>query len=144
FYHIWQDILCIPITTVASESAFSTGGLIVDESRSSLSPKTVEELVCAGDWIKQYDDPMNLVPVLLKSHSVQEITDREQEAMAMELTVVSIENSVVAGLGFGFLLGMGSALETLCGQAFGAGRLRMLGIYMQSQRSWVIFCSAQP
>ncbi|KAF8377464.1 hypothetical protein HHK36_030842 [Tetracentron sinense] len=33
-------------------------------------------------------------------------------------------------------LGMGSALETLCGQAFGAGKLRMLGVYMQ--RSWII------
>ncbi|KAH7515671.1 hypothetical protein FEM48_Zijuj10G0051400 [Ziziphus jujuba var. spinosa] len=33
-------------------------------------------------------------------------------------------------------LGMGSALETLCGQAFGAGQVDMLGIYMQ--RSWVI------
>lgn len=33
-------------------------------------------------------------------------------------------------------LGMGSALETLCGQAYGAGRLRMLGVYMQ--RSWII------
>ncbi|CAN6459859.1 unnamed protein product [Victoria cruziana] len=54
----------------------------------------------------------------------------------LELAAVSIENSVVAGFGFGFLLGMGSALETLCGQAFGAGRMRMLGIYMQ--RSWVI------
>nr|POE96148.1 protein detoxification 29 [Quercus suber] len=31
---------------------------------------------------------------------------------------------------------MGSALETLCGQAFGAGQIDMLGIYMQ--RSWVI------
>ncbi|KAF3781815.1 HAPLESS 2 protein [Nymphaea thermarum] len=40
----------------------------------------------------------------LVSHSVQEITDNEQEAMAMELAAVSIENSVVAGLGFGFLL----------------------------------------
>ncbi|XP_031493230.1 zinc finger BED domain-containing protein RICESLEEPER 2-like [Nymphaea colorata] len=60
--HMARDILCIPITTVAFESAFSTGGRIVDESRSSLSPKTVEELVCAGDWIKQYGDPMNLVP----------------------------------------------------------------------------------
>lgn len=28
-------------------------------------------------------------------------------------------------------LGMGSALETLCGQAFGAGEVEMLGIYMQ-------------
>lgn len=31
---------------------------------------------------------------------------------------------------------MGSALETLCGQAYGAGQVDMLGIYMQ--RSWVI------
>uniref|UniRef100_A0A803L0R9 Uncharacterized protein n=1 Tax=Chenopodium quinoa TaxID=63459 RepID=A0A803L0R9_CHEQI len=33
-------------------------------------------------------------------------------------------------------LGMGSALETLCGQAFGAKQLNMLGVYLQ--RSWVI------
>nr|GMC96684.1 protein DETOXIFICATION 29-like [Ipomoea batatas] len=33
-------------------------------------------------------------------------------------------------------MGMGSALETLCGQAFGAGQIDMLGVYMQ--RSWVI------
>lgn len=32
--------------------------------------------------------------------------------------------------------GMGSALETLCGQAFGAGQVEMLGVYMQ--RSWII------
>ncbi|XP_024029583.1 protein DETOXIFICATION 34 [Morus notabilis] len=31
---------------------------------------------------------------------------------------------------------MGSALETLCGQAFGAGQVDMLGVYMQ--RSWII------
>lgn len=31
---------------------------------------------------------------------------------------------------------MGSALETLCGQAYGAGHEDMLGVYMQ--RSWVI------
>ena len=34
---------------------------------------------------------------------------------------------------------MGSALETLCGQAYGAGQMDMLGIYMQ--RSWVILNS---
>ncbi|KAL3604129.1 hypothetical protein D5086_004988, partial [Populus alba] len=33
-------------------------------------------------------------------------------------------------------LGMGSALETLCGQAFGAGQVNLLGVYMQ--RSWII------
>ncbi|KAH6774999.1 MATE efflux family protein [Perilla frutescens var. hirtella] len=54
----------------------------------------------------------------------------------LELAAVSVENSVIAGLVFGAMWGMGSALETLCGQAFGAGQIRMLGIYMQ--RSWVI------
>ncbi|CAN6464403.1 unnamed protein product [Victoria cruziana] len=47
-----------------------------------------------------------------------------------------MENSVIAGFSFGVMLGMGSALETLCGQAYGAGQVDMLGIYMQ--RSWVI------
>lgn len=31
---------------------------------------------------------------------------------------------------------MGSAVETLCGQAYGAGQLDMLGVYLQ--RSWII------
>ncbi|KAF5195848.1 Detoxification-like protein [Thalictrum thalictroides] len=54
----------------------------------------------------------------------------------LELAAFSVENSVIAGLSFGVMMGMGSALETLCGQAYGAGQLDMLGIYMQ--RSWVI------
>ncbi|XP_058090841.1 protein DETOXIFICATION 33-like [Magnolia sinica] len=54
----------------------------------------------------------------------------------LELDAVSTENMVIAGLAFGIMLGMGSALETLCGQAFGAKQLHMLGVYMQ--RSWVI------
>ncbi|CAN1751635.1 Protein DETOXIFICATION 35 [Linum perenne] len=53
-----------------------------------------------------------------------------------ELSAVAISLSVISTFSFGFLLGMGSALETLCGQAFGAGQVHMLGIYMQ--RSWII------
>ncbi|XP_052204986.1 protein DETOXIFICATION 29-like [Diospyros lotus] len=52
------------------------------------------------------------------------------------LAAVSVGTSVISGFAFGLLMGMGSALETLCGQAFGAGQVDMLGIYMQ--RSWVI------
>ncbi|KAJ0930384.1 putative HAT dimerization domain, ribonuclease H-like superfamily [Helianthus annuus] len=47
-----RDIFCIPITTVASESAFSAGGRILDDYRSSLSKDMVEILVCGSDWIK--------------------------------------------------------------------------------------------
>ncbi|KAK4488814.1 hypothetical protein RD792_004604 [Penstemon davidsonii] len=54
----------------------------------------------------------------------------------LELAAFSIENSVIAGLSLGVMLGMGSAVETLCGQAFGAGQYDMLGVYLQ--RSWII------
>ncbi|TKY51329.1 TRANSPARENT TESTA protein 12 [Spatholobus suberectus] len=54
----------------------------------------------------------------------------------IELSAVSLINSVIGTFAFGFMLGMGSATETLCGQAFGAGQVHLLGVYMQ--RSWVI------
>ncbi|KAF7087051.1 hypothetical protein CFC21_090272 [Triticum aestivum] len=57
-----------------------------------------------------------------------------------ELSAVAIGLSVVSNFSFGFLLGMGSALETLCGQAFGAGQVAMLGVYMQ--RSWIILTAS--
>ncbi|TVU27674.1 hypothetical protein EJB05_19170 [Eragrostis curvula] len=54
----------------------------------------------------------------------------------LELSAAAVGLSVVSNFSFGFLLGMGSALETLCGQAYGAGHLEALGVYMQ--RSWII------
>ncbi|KAL2945689.1 hypothetical protein AAZX31_U036900 [Glycine max] len=54
----------------------------------------------------------------------------------LELAATSIAINVILGLDFGILLGMSSALDTLCGQAFGAKKYYMLGIYMQ--RSWVV------
>ncbi|CAA0816571.1 Zinc finger BED domain-containing protein DAYSLEEPER [Striga hermonthica] len=44
-----RDVLAIPASTVASESAFSTGGRVVDHFRSSLTPKLIEALICAQD-----------------------------------------------------------------------------------------------
>ncbi|KAF8404670.1 hypothetical protein HHK36_009558 [Tetracentron sinense] len=54
----------------------------------------------------------------------------------LELASISIASTVIVGFNFGLLLGMASALETLCGQAFGAKKYQMLGIYMQ--RSWIV------
>ena len=49
---IARDVLAMPISTVASESAFSTGGRILDPFRSSLAPKMVEVLVCTQNWLR--------------------------------------------------------------------------------------------
>ena len=45
--HITKDVFAIPISAVASESAVSTGGRIIDLFYSSLSPKMVEALICS-------------------------------------------------------------------------------------------------
>ncbi|GMY36900.1 protein DETOXIFICATION 40-like isoform X1 [Fagus crenata] len=54
----------------------------------------------------------------------------------LELAAASLGNSGIQLLAYGLMLGMGSAVETLCGQAYGANRYDMLGIYLQ--RSTVV------
>ncbi|XP_073153840.1 zinc finger BED domain-containing protein RICESLEEPER 2-like [Henckelia pumila] len=46
-----RDLLVIPISTIASESAFSTGGRLVSLHRSRLHPKNLEALMCTQSWL---------------------------------------------------------------------------------------------
>ena len=46
-----KDVLAIPVSTVASESAFSTSGRHITPNRNRLHPDTLEALVCAQDWL---------------------------------------------------------------------------------------------
>jgi hypothetical protein len=54
-----RNVLAIPISTVASESAFSTGGRILDDFRTSLTPFMLESLVCTQDWLRR-TTPINV------------------------------------------------------------------------------------
>ncbi|OMO81317.1 putative Zinc finger, BED-type [Corchorus olitorius] len=47
-----RDVLVVLVSTIASESAFSTGGRVVDVYRSSLAAKMVQALICTQDWMK--------------------------------------------------------------------------------------------
>ena len=55
-YHILVEITCdvfaILIFTVASESAFSNGGCVLDCFRSLLSLLTAKALICTYNWFK--------------------------------------------------------------------------------------------
>ncbi|KAH0680782.1 hypothetical protein KY290_022972 [Solanum tuberosum] len=53
-----RDVLAIPMSSVASECAFSTGGRILDPFRSSLTPKCVQCLICVQDWLRQETKPI--------------------------------------------------------------------------------------
>ncbi|XP_057455819.1 protein DETOXIFICATION 40-like [Lotus japonicus] len=58
----------------------------------------------------------------------------------LELAAASLGNTGIQVFAYGLMLGMGSAVETLCGQAYGAKKFEMLGIYMQ--RSTVLLSLA--
>lgn len=46
-----RDILVVPISIVASKSAFNTGGRVLDAYRSSLAPSIVEAIICLRNWV---------------------------------------------------------------------------------------------
>nr|GEV52173.1 hypothetical protein [Tanacetum cinerariifolium] len=46
-----DGILSIQISTVASESAFSMSGRVLDPYRNALSPQIVEALICTQSWV---------------------------------------------------------------------------------------------
>ena len=48
---IARDILAILVTTVASESTFSTSGRLLSPHRSRLHPKTIAAMMCAQNWL---------------------------------------------------------------------------------------------
>jgi hypothetical protein len=66
-----RDVLAIPFSTVAFESAFSTGGRVLDDFRTSLTPFMVEALVCTQDWLR-HSTPVNI------EENIEELTKLEK------------------------------------------------------------------
>ena len=50
---IARDVFAMQVSSVASKSAFSTGGRIIELYRSCLTHYMVEVLMCTEQWLKQ-------------------------------------------------------------------------------------------
>jgi len=48
---IVRDVMAIQVSTVASESAFSAAGRVVDPYGNRLDPEIIEALICTKDWV---------------------------------------------------------------------------------------------
>jgi hypothetical protein len=66
-----RDILAIPVSTVASESAFSTGGRVLDCFRTALTPRMVEALVCTQDWLRASSSLIMVEDTLLEIETME-------------------------------------------------------------------------
>ncbi|CAH9123122.1 unnamed protein product [Cuscuta epithymum] len=71
--YIARDILAIPVSTIASESCFSTSGRVIDPFRSSLSPKMVEALICTQNWLRSTHVALHHEPTIEEMEFCEEI-----------------------------------------------------------------------
>ncbi|WOL19383.1 protein QUIRKY-like [Canna indica] len=78
-----RNVLAIPVSTVAYEYVFSTGGRVLDHFRSFLSPKMIEALICAQNWLSsrhfkvdeefdQFESTDKIISVLVPTNIVVE------------------------------------------------------------------------
>ncbi|XP_019166950.1 PREDICTED: zinc finger BED domain-containing protein RICESLEEPER 2-like [Ipomoea nil] len=84
-----RDILAVPISTVASESAFSTSGRVLDAFRSSLTPRIVEALVCAQDWLRLSNQPISI------EENIEDVEKIEKELYCTSSTGTGMPTIVV-------------------------------------------------
>ncbi|MED6136465.1 Protein DETOXIFICATION 17 [Stylosanthes scabra] len=78
-----------------------------------------------------------LIAVSLLQYSLQMISIMFVGHLGnLPLSGASLGSSFASVTGYSVLLGIGSALETLCGQAYGARQYHMLGIH--TQRAMVV------
>ncbi|PON65454.1 Ribonuclease H-like domain containing protein [Trema orientale] len=85
---IAHDVFAVPVTTVSSEVAFSIGGRIIDPFRSSLSPKTVEALICLKNWLSEIHQP-----IIVKNYIDESEVFETSENLEIEISTTPTPNT---------------------------------------------------
>jgi len=79
---IARDMMAVQVSTVASESAFSAAGRVVDPYRNRLDAEMVQALTCTKDWIHAARKDSKYMPSILaefKAPVIIPITDPMDE-----------------------------------------------------------------
>ncbi|KAH9656705.1 putative pectinesterase 11 [Citrus sinensis] len=76
---IARNILALPITTVASESSFSTGARVVSPHRNKLHPSTWEALMCCQSWLRAYNISLKSEAISQFATFLEEEQDEQDE-----------------------------------------------------------------
>ncbi|KAJ4971247.1 hypothetical protein NE237_004346 [Protea cynaroides] len=96
-----KDVLSIPVSTVASESAFSVGGRVIDKYHSKLLSSNAEALICLRDWMFDIDfraeSVDDAVDIALALGNVLSINDTRSDVAS---TVASSSSDEVCGATF--------------------------------------------
>ncbi|KAF8407731.1 hypothetical protein HHK36_006866 [Tetracentron sinense] len=114
-----------PLIQVSQENGFELGGERSVEKgirRSEILEEVKKQLWLAGPLIS-----VSLLQYCLQMISVMFVGHLGELA----LSGASMATSFASVTGFSLLKGMASALDTLCGQSYGAKQYHMLGIHMQ-------------
>ncbi|GAV63241.1 Dimer_Tnp_hAT domain-containing protein [Cephalotus follicularis] len=72
FSHRGVTFLAVPISTVASESAFSMEGRVPVQFKSSLIPKNMEAHLCTQDWLFGSSSRVNIAEDLEELEKYEE------------------------------------------------------------------------
>ncbi|CAN6347624.1 unnamed protein product [Urochloa humidicola] len=86
--------MAIQVSTVASESAFSAAGRVVDPYRNRLDPDIVEALICTKDWVAAARKESKTVGSIVRDLEVEALST----VMANKLKLEEDENMWNEGL----------------------------------------------
>ncbi|KAG8638767.1 hypothetical protein MANES_14G060800v8 [Manihot esculenta] len=107
---------------------------LISNSENGIEPakKCYEKAEIISELKKQMNLAGPLVLVSFLQYSLQMISVMFVGHLGeLSLSSASMATSFAGVTGFALMLGMGSALETFCGQAYGARQFHMLGVHLQ-------------
>ncbi|KAK4843064.1 hypothetical protein QYF36_003486 [Acer negundo] len=116
-----------PLIQISEENVYGVNRETRDDNENGFGRKKISEEVKKQLWLAWPMISVSLLQFCLQIISVMFVGHLGELA----LSGASMATSFASVTGFSLLMGMASALDTLCGQSYGAKQYRLMGIQMQ-------------